>query len=226
MPAPETTERVRDALDVLKENSVKDRSLVEVLSLSQDLAEVMQVFFGSLDRSVTGEFRHIADFIHKARDEIAALRPNDIRQSRIPSAGAELDAIVRDTEKATETIMSEAEAVLGSEATDFDAYRAELEGRMMAIIEACSFQDLTGQRVSKVVTTLKNIEERVSSFATALGVDDAAPPEESEDERRKRELLLNGPALDGPETDQAAVDALLADETAGLGQDDIDALFD
>ena len=35
----------------------------------------------------------------------------------------------------------------------------------MVVFEACSFQDITGQRIAKVVETLQHIEERVSRFA-------------------------------------------------------------
>jgi chemotaxis protein CheZ len=226
MAAHETAARVRDALETLKQSSVRDRPLVEVLSLSHQLAETMQLFFGSLDRSVQGEFRYIGDFIHKARDEIAGLRPNDIRNNRIPMAGAELDAIVRDTERATETIMSEAEAVMSLSVADPEAYRAEVEGRMMTIIEACSFQDLTGQRVKKVVAALRHIEERVDKFASALGVNDSDTTE-SPEERRARELLLNGPAIDGPEVKQSTIDEMFDDAHGdGISQGDIDSLFD
>lgn len=227
MAATETAARVRDALEVLKQNSVRDRPLVEVLALSHQLAETMQMFFGSLDRSVQGEFRYIGDFIHQARDEIAGLRPNDIRQNRIPMAGAELDAIIRDTERATETIMSEAETVMTMAETDPEAYRAAVEGHMMSIIEACSFQDLTGQRVKKVVATLRHIEDRVEKFANALGVKDSDGHETAE-EARARKLLLNGPALNGPEVKQSTIDAMFdaASTDSPIGQDAIDSLFD
>jgi chemotaxis protein CheZ len=231
MPASDTAKRVRDSIEQLRNANLKDRPLVEVLELSHQLADTMKYFFGSLDQSIQGEFRYIADFIHKARDEIAALRPNEIRNNRIPSAGAELEAITRDTERATETIMSTAEGVLSLDATDPVAYREQVEAAMMTIIESCSFQDLTGQRVSKVVTTLNHIEMRVSQFASALGVSDAAS-EETDAEKRQRELLLNGPAIGGPETSQDDIDSLLGPDVTPEGelemanQDDIDALFD
>ena len=75
---------------------------------------------------------------------------------------------------------------------------------MMTIIEACSFQDLAGQRVSKVVNSLRHVEDRVARFAEVMGVRDAefAPQEETAKEKRDREQLLNGPAMGGPETSQ------------------------
>lgn len=214
--------KVRNAIQTLKDTDLRQRPLVEVLELSHQMADAMNAFFGSLDRSIIGEFQYIAQFIQKARDEIADLQPNEIRQKRIPGASMELDAVVRDTQQATEAIMGEAEALLVADPSDGPAYKAQVDDAMMRIIESCAFQDLTGQRVNKVISTLRHIEERVSQFADALGVKDA-PKDETEEEKRKRELLLNGPAIGGPETDQSAIDAMFGEGPAS--QDDIDALF-
>ena len=209
MAANEAALKIRTAIDTLKSSGVRERPLVEVLGLSHQMADAMQAFFGSLDRSIIGEFQYIADYIQKARDEIAGLQPNDIGNTRIPGASQELDAVVRDTERATETIMTEAETIMGLEPADLVAYKAEVDAAMMRMFEACSFQDLTGQRIKKVITTLRHIEDRVSRFAGALGVQDSAAAETA-DEKRNRELILNGPARDGPATSQDDIDAMFA----------------
>jgi chemotaxis protein CheZ len=161
-----------------------------------------------IDADVLSELRVIADFIAKARKEIAALRPKDLRSERIPSAGAELDAIVKDTEAATHQIMTAVEEILAEEPTELDAYRTMVRSRAMSVLEACSFQDITGQRVTKVIGVLRQIEERVGRMADTLGVQDAHDLEETDEERRKREQILNGPAVDGPEMGQDAIDKL------------------
>ncbi len=209
MAAAEAALKIRTAMDQLKATGVRERPLVEVLDLSHQMADAMTAFFGSLDKSIIGEFRYLADFIQKARDEISGLQPNDIKDSRLPGASMELDAVVRDTERATESIMSEAEALMAVAPTDLATYKADVDAAMMRIFEACSFQDLTGQRVTKVISTLRHIEDRVTKFADALGVTDAAR-EETADEIRKRELILNGPAANGPATSQDDIDALFA----------------
>lgn len=221
MPAAEIAARVRESLRSVKAADLKDAQLMDVLHLAQQLTDTMQMFFGSLDQSIHAEFNAIADYIARTRDEIAQLRPNDIKQQRIPVAGAELEAVVGDTERATELIMTEAEAIMSLNGDDPAAYKDQVDAAMTRIIEACAFQDLTGQRVSKVVTSLRHIEQRVSRFAATMGVHDA---EATEDERaetdRRRKLHLNGPATGGPETGQGDVDALMA-----LDQSAIDALF-
>jgi len=60
--------------------------------------------------------------------------------------------------------MSAAEAMLASDATDLATYKAMVEQEAMKIFEACSFQDITGQRVTKVVTVLRQIEDRVGKL--------------------------------------------------------------
>jgi chemotaxis protein CheZ len=209
MAAAEAALKIRTAMDQLKSSGVRERPLVEVLALSHQMADAMTAFFGSLDKSIIGEFKYLADFIQKARDEIAGLQANDISSTRIPGASVELDAVVRDTERATESIMAEAEGLMSKEPDDLAAYKAEVDAAMMRIFEHCSFQDLTGQRVNKVISTLRHIEERVTKFASALGVTDTSQTE-TDEEKRKRELLLNGPAMNGPATSQDDIDALFA----------------
>ncbi|MHA6289102.1 protein phosphatase CheZ [Maricaulis sp. CAU 1757] len=230
MPAANVAAQVRSSLAELKASDLQDAQIMEVLKLAHQLTDTMKLFFSSLDQSICQEFNYIADYISRTRDEISALRPNDIKSERIPTAGVELEAVVGDTEKATETIMSAAEAVLCDDSADYDEYKANVEAAMMTIIEACSFQDLAGQRVSKVVGSLRHVENRVARFAEVMGVRDADhPAEETEEERRKRELLLNGPAIGGPETSQDDIDAMFADsagEASPLDQSSIDSLFD
>lgn len=224
MSANDAANRVKDAIHNLKSQSVKDRQLVEVLELSGVLTDAMGHFFAALDETIKDEFVDIAGFIKKARNEIGDLRPKDIQTNRIPSAGSELEAIVADTEVATEKIMQTAEDVLALDPDSDPDFATNIQDKMLVIIEACSFQDLTGQRVSKVVSTLKHIEDRISQFAEAMGIEEAEV-EMTAEEKRRQDLLLNGPAIGGPETAQDDIDAMFANDDTPAGQDDIDALF-
>lgn len=222
MGANDAALRVKEAISHLKSQNVKDRQLVDVLELSGVLTDAMGHFFSALDETIKDEFVDIAGFIKKARNEIGDLRPKDIKTNRIPSAGEELEAIVADTEIATDKIMQTAEDVLAMDPDSTEDFGMQIQDKMLVIIEACSFQDLTGQRVSKVVNTLKQIEDRISRFAEVMGVDEDEV-EITPEEQRRRDLLLNGPAIGGPETAQDDIDAMFAEGPAG--QDDIDALF-
>src|SRR5262249_27260274 len=144
----------------------------DIISLAEVAAQSLQTFFAAMDAKVYRELREIAGYIDSMRTEIGALQVNDLKNSRIPSAGEELGAIVQATEQATNTIMECAEAVMGADASDPTAYKTLIHEKMMIIFEACSFQDITGQRIAKVVETLQHIEQRVARFADVMKVKD------------------------------------------------------
>ena len=85
----------------------------------------------------------------------------------------------------------------------------------MAIMEACSFQDITGQRITKIVRSMKFVEERVDKMVKLWGraeIENLASSLDlsSEEDERDKRLNLSGPQM----PDEA------------ISQDDIDALFD
>lgn len=224
MPSPEVAARVRETLKSLKDTNLDDPRLGEVLALASQMSEAMQVFFGSIDQTLHDELRYISSYIKQTRTEISNLRPNDLSTDQIPGAGAELHAVVKHTAEATNIIMAAAEEVMGADISDQQAYQAMVCNKMMEIFEACTFQDITGQRIRKVVDTLDHIEQRLERFAAIMGVEDAAI-EETDATRRKRDNILNGPALHGPEVAQDTIDAMFDDVANDLSQDDLDALF-
>lgn len=235
-------ERIAEIAEHLKKGRSGDVALTDVMALAELMVGSMQDFFHSLDHSVYSELREIATYISRTKDEIRNLRANDIKDNHIPVAGLELDAIVRSTEAATNTIMEQAELIMSADSSDAEAYGTTVNDAVMQIFEACSFQDLTGQRISKIVETLAFIDSRVARFAEVIGEQEnegTLSEEETAREKRKAELLLNGPQMEGEGVDQDAVDSLLnggseapavdsedesdAEETS---QADIDALFD
>ena len=224
MSSPEVVSRVRDTLAALKSADLRDPRLGEVLSLASQMSETMQAFFGSIDITLHDELRYISDYIKQTRTEISNLRPNDLSGDQIPGAGAELHAVVKHTAEATNAIMSAAEDVMSMDTRDIKAYQDLVNAKMMDIFEACTFQDITGQRIQKVVETLDHIEGRLERFATVMGVEDAAIIE-TEADRHKRANILNGPALNGPEVAQDTIDAMFNTDAEQISQDDLDALF-
>ncbi|BCJ91668.1 hypothetical protein IZ6_24030 [Terrihabitans soli] len=184
-------------------------SFAEVMKLAAMAAESMQNFCESMDATTYRELRDIANYIETMKSEIGVFQVNDLKESRIPAAGEELDAIIKATEDATNTIMESAEALMAADAKDPKAYQKLVNDHVMKIFEACSFQDITGQRVAKVVETLQMIEARVGRFAEAVNAKDVAgflDEQEAARAKRKEKLLLNGPQLAGHAIDQKKVD--------------------
>ena len=185
----------------------------DIISLAEVAAQSLQSFFQAMDAKVYRELREIAGYIESMRHEIGALQVNDLKNSRIPAAGEELGAIVQATEAATHTIMECAEAVMAADASDPAAYKAMVDEKMLVIFEACSFQDITGQRIAKVVETLQHIESRVARFADVMqakDVDGFLNEQERARAERKERLFIHGPPLADGGVDQSKVDELFS----------------
>lgn len=161
------------------------------------------------------ELMEMAASIEQARREVAALRPADGAGDKILSATNELDAIVISTERASFEILNAAERLmdLSSKLRAAGAdpgLCGEIDGEVNNIFTACSFQDLTGQRTSKVVNALRYIEQRVIAMINIWGEDGMAGMAVAEENTDKRPdaHLLNGPQLDGHGVSQADVDSM------------------
>jgi chemotaxis protein CheZ len=80
----------------------------------------------------------------------------------------------------------------------------DIQDLVVRIFEACNFQDLIGQRVSKVMTTLKSVEDHITSVLDEIKTMSARPSGEAQ--------YLHGPRLEH--------------DTGHVSQIDIDAIFD
>ncbi len=165
-------------------------------------------------RILRQELQEMSVYIQQTRSEVAALRPDDSGNNRIMAATGELDAIVTATERATSDILNCAENIQTLVArlprdAESKPIRDEIDAQVTEILTACSFQDITGQRTTKVVNTLHYLEKRVNSMIEIWGADGvSAPAPEERGDTRADAHLLNGPSLDGVSQDD--VDALLA----------------
>jgi chemotaxis protein CheZ len=156
--------------------------------------------------------------IVKTRHEIASLHAKGVKNEQIFRATDELDAVVLNTESATETILGAAETIdaaadrlMSGQSLDQQGELQEIRDQAISIFEACNFQDLSGQRIRKVVALLQFIETRVASMiAIWHEISEFREAVEAEVEATDADLL-NGPPLDGDE--------------GIVSQDDIDSLF-
>jgi len=164
----------------------------------------------------------IYDAINRTKREIAVLHGNSFNGEEMAKVNGELGAVVGGTEEATQQILEAAESIdqaatALSKVTSPDQQKIlseEIQERVVSIFEACNFQDLTGQRINKVMTTMKFIENHITVMMDIWGGVDAikshAPP--IVDTREGDDRLLNGPKTEG--------------DVGHASQDDIDALFD
>jgi chemotaxis protein CheZ len=164
----------------------------------------------------------IYDAITRTKREIAVLHGNSFNGEEMAKVNGELGAVVGGTEEATQQILEAAESIDNaatalSKVTSPEQHKLlseEIQERVVSIFEACNFQDLTGQRIKKVMNTMKFIENHITVMMDIWGGVDAikahAPP--ILDNREGDAKLLNGPKLEG--------------DVGHASQDDIDALFD
>jgi len=178
--------------------------------LRRDQAEAMKI---------KAEMDLIYEAINRTKREIATLHVSGCNGQELSRVTNELDAVVLGTENATETILAAAELIderAGMLAAklkgDDQGVANDIQEHTIQIFEACNFQDLTGQRITKVVGALRFVEERIIKMMEIWGGVESFKEIEIELEHRLGDQsLLNGPSL---ESDQGIA-----------SQDDIDALF-
>ena len=91
----------------------------------------------------------------------------------------------------------------------------QLTDAVTRIYEACSFQDITGQRINKVVDALRENDLKVEGLLAAFGDDDARARRDRLESALSRHEDRDGGLLNGPQGQAEA-----------QNQDDIDALFE
>lgn len=206
--------------EIMSELAALRRMIEPAQELNTTLVENYKTEFAEALK-LKKEMDEIYEAIAETKREIATLHVNGLHSAEMNRVTDELDAIVQGTEQATEQILAAAEVIDDNAAKltkvltgEEDQWTHDIQESVVSVFEACNFQDLTGQRITKVVNVLRFIEERIVNMMDIWGgiehfmeIDVENPLEKSGDE-----ALLNGPAL--------------GDEDGVASQDDIDALFD
>ncbi|WP_340150802.1 hypothetical protein [uncultured Sneathiella sp.] len=163
------------------------------------------------------ELQELSDVILETRREIASLSSSRSGQ-KLGSVTDQLDAVVGDTETATNTILEAVETIEDkSESLELHTSSPEemesleaISKAVMKIYEACNFQDVTGQRISKVVATLGFVDERITKMIDILGGEDELQELEAEEFKPQfdEDVELSGPQPEGHEISQDEIDSL------------------
>ena len=184
-----------------------------------EVAKVVSSVLASMDLDLTAanlkvysEIQELSKFIDELKAEIASIRPDDVTDEHLPKANDELEAVIQATEKATNEIFEAVEAI--------EALAEGMEGRVSVqvgeavtkIYEACSFQDITGQRITKVIGALRQIEDKVRELLEAFGAEIRKLPRENPAFERTPDPadLMNGPQMPDAAMSQDDIDAILA----------------
>ncbi|HVW72105.1 MAG TPA: protein phosphatase CheZ [Rhizomicrobium sp.] len=191
-PSPAPTSRLLDAHGFL------DRVI-----------EQLRVLKSPQKDTLVSVLQYLSDHIRLTRSEIGALRQGDGNQQLFGNTADELEEIVTETARAANNIMDAAEAIEGVAATLEPAAAGALTDAVTKIYEASAFQDITGQRITKVVRTLQSLETKLASLTEAFGPAEKAPDAAPQGDA----ALLNGPQLRKSASSQSDIDALF--ETLG-----------
>ncbi len=165
-----------------------------------------------LKRELYGLFK----YIQRVREEIAAINQPAAPGLHFNSMSDQLDAIVKATEDATNTIMEAMEKndeIVGKLREGIVkeenlALLDQISANGAEVFEACSFQDITGQRITKVVKSVTYVEDRVNALIEVWGKEEIEKIEVKGEEESEDEALLQGPALEGEGITQAEIDKL------------------
>lgn len=198
-----------------------------------ELIDAVKQMFGQDTKTRTqiySEVGELAKFINDARKQLAAVRDDHVTDKELPDAESQLDAIVRMTEEATGKIMDSCDQVtmfhtdlrdrllnmdppLDPDAlAGVDDAMTQAQTSLTKVYEACNFQDITGQRIMKVVKLLQEIERKVLRMVLVFGLveNDDKLDDDTKAELNEDAALLNGPSMPGQGLEQDEIDAILS----------------
>jgi chemotaxis protein CheZ len=166
------------------------------------------------------EIAQMVRMIGRAKIEIASIKHPSENDDRMQLAASELDAIVVATEASTEDVLGASEQIeiymrkitgLHPDDAELGTLGDQVANEIIKILEACNFQDITGQRTTKVIKTIRFIEEKILALINIWGVDAFLDlPVHNQPVAGGDDALMNGPQR----------------ENEGITQDEINALFD
>lgn len=144
------------------------------------------------------------------------------------NTGVELEAVIEDTENAANHILDAADRIAdyvdGEKDWNDEGTREDIRNKIrddiQEILMACTFQDLTGQRIRNTLNNLHSIEERLSNTFERLGIE--VKPDDG--------IIAEKVQKASSQDDVDALFSQAGEEKATDGntssQDDIDSLFD
>ena len=208
--------------------------LDDILNAIQDLRRITQASAGETVEACRRELNEafamrseldmMKEAITRTKTELAALHRSEHSGKGMRRAADELDAVVESTEHATSTLLTVMEEIEQNanmlRATRLSKAAQEnvdaILERVVIAYEACNFQDLTGQRISKIVNVMKFVEDHLDRVITAWSSLDSF-----------RDVLGAGPDAVDPDDEKSLLNGPKLDEDPGhVDQTDIDALFD
>lgn len=216
------TPELREWLDNLKADGDRQLSAAE-------LAEIIENVVGTLHGSFVQSAEDVGQSASSdaasakalsadatAAEALTALSDFDKNGPAFANLTEEIDKIRTVTQDAAGAILAVTEDIEKFADDDDSTMQAAVFDITNAIYEACNFQDITGQRLTRIEEMLRHIELSVTSAMAVLGDADATErsAELSEvverEDSRKEEHILHGPQDAGTANSQEEIDKILA----------------
>ncbi|MBI1301365.1 MAG: hypothetical protein GC137_06870 [Alphaproteobacteria bacterium] len=204
MAEPKTKITNLEELDLLKTVDVVNAQLKTLETfIARRFDEI------SMEINATAQQADMAEssMSEKFKDILEALSAINFSGSGDTAAntGVELETVIHQTEQAANTILDRADSILAhvgdsadwTDETAIKKAREAIANDVSEIVMACSFQDITGQRIRNTLVNLHDMEDKLNTTFQALGIE-VKPDETKVAEKTKK----------------------------GATQDDIDSLFD
>ncbi len=219
MAAPRKVFRIEEMAAPQRPAQVDDARAAGLAEIMRELGTLRAMLTGPSPRQPSGSSALPRDEVDRLTAKLRLIRSTitggaheraGSNGSRSPGAPAtrianELEAVMQDSEQATQKILAAAEEI-DQAANNLSAalkdnseqgLAQDIRDRVIAIFEACNFQDLTSQRVAKVMASLGRIEQQITRTLGELA--------------REGEPPMHGPRLD--------------DDHGHASQSEVDSLF-
>ncbi|MCH9781072.1 MAG: hypothetical protein K0U36_07310 [Alphaproteobacteria bacterium] len=184
----------------------------EKVTLSQEPAEGPD----AAQENLVIEIANMLKYFAKLRKEVSKLYLRQNNRGLLENVTAQLEAVLGSSDVAFAELISVLEEVNEQAATlQASADNAEQQLQAQNIrnlvvrgIEVCTLQDVAGQRIARIILSLKFVEECVDRLATSIG------------RRHVEELSARW------ETDSYNAPGIIGRGDTGISQKEVDRLFD
>ncbi len=149
-------------------------------------------------RALLAQIEEVCNHFKEIRSEASGI----VATNAMPDAALHLNDVLESTETATTAILDAATAisyVAEGDGVPEDA-RTKIAEQVGRIYEAASFQDISGQRIKKVLAHLTQLEAQLQRLSETARSQVAVP--------KPKDSLLNGPQLAAETPTQDEVDKL------------------
>ena len=139
--------------------------------------------------------------------------PKEISDNHLPAIRQNLDAIRSTAESATHVIMNATENIQALLGMLDEKLEQQIRKELTLVVQACAFQDITGQQMTRIVDAVEEIEFSVDGILSAMGDKEATRRYIEIKAQRSKEKYKEKTKLSGPQNiivkdKQAEIDSI------------------